>query len=122
MVPLHDNARRYIDRDGPGFIERYVEVLALAFTIAVSLVSGAIALYRHRTQVRKDRVDHYYTRLIDIREAMPARAATESRRDVLAVQREVLDLLIDERVAVDAGFVAFVNLSNQMLDEPDRQR
>jgi TRAP-type uncharacterized transport system substrate-binding protein len=122
MVPLHDGARRYIDRDGPGFIERYVEVLALAFTIAVTLVSGAIALYRHRTQVRKDRVDHYYTRLIDIREAMPTRPATESRRDVLAVQREVLALLIDERVAADAGFVAFVSLSNQMLDELDRQR
>ena len=32
MLPLHDGARRYIDRDGPGFVERYVEVLALTFT------------------------------------------------------------------------------------------
>jgi hypothetical protein len=117
MLPLHDGARRYLDRDGPGFIERYVELLALAFTIAVSLASGAVALYRRRTQARKDRVDHYYARLIDIREAMMERSNAELRREVLAVQREVLDLLIDERVAADAGFVAFVSLSNQMLDE-----
>ncbi len=57
MFPLHAGTRRYLDRDKPGFIERYVEVLALTLTIVITLLSGAFALYRQRLQVRKDRVD-----------------------------------------------------------------
>ncbi len=117
MLPLHPGARRFIDREGPGFVERYAEVLALSFTIVVSLISGAIALYRYRTQVRKDRVDHYYAKLLDIRESIGSGDRPACRQRVLDVQREVLDLLIDERVAADAGLLAFISLSNQMLDE-----
>ncbi|MEM1188380.1 MAG: TAXI family TRAP transporter solute-binding subunit [Pseudomonadota bacterium] len=122
MLPLHPGARRFIDREGPGFIERYAEVLALTFTITVTLLSGAIALYRYRTQVRKDRVDHYYAKLLEIREALPTLGRSSSRQRVLDVQREVLDLLIDERVAADASLLAFISLSNQMLDELDARR
>ncbi len=118
MLPLHEGTRRYLDRDAPGFIERYVDVLALYFTIIITVLSGAIALYRHRKQVRKDRVDEYYTQLLDIRERMrDAGARSKCFEEVLAVQREVLELLVEERIAADASLLAFVNLSNQMLGE-----
>ncbi|MEM9208445.1 MAG: hypothetical protein AAGA61_04325, partial [Pseudomonadota bacterium] len=122
MLPLHSGSRRYLDRDGPGFIERYVEILALYFTVIVTLLSGAFALYRYRSQIKKDRVDRYYARLIEIRDGVSTEGADASRDKVLAVQREVLDLLIDERVAADASLVAFVSLSNQLLDELDRKQ
>ena len=39
----------------------------------------------------------------------------------LAVQHEVLNLLIDERVAADVSLVAFLSLSNQIINELDRR-
>ena len=123
MLPPHESTRRYLDRDGPTFIERYVEVLALYFTIFVTAVSGLIALYRYRQRVRKDRVDAYVQNLLDIRDA--ARTEGQSadlatyREQVLGVQHEVMDLLINERIEADASLVAFMSLSNQLLQELD---
>jgi len=118
MLPLHPGARRFLDRDAPGFVERYVDLLALYFTIFLTLLSGSIAIYRYRSQVRKDRVDSYFQQLLDVRKALDGgHGRTECRQKVLAVQHEVLELLIDERVAADASLVAFISLSNQLLTE-----
>lgn len=120
MLPLHSGARRYLDRDRPGFIERHVDLLALYLTIMLAALSGGIALYRYRSQVRKDRVDVYYSQLLDIRRDMSNAHTSDyaaCKNKVLDVQREVLDLLIDEQIAADTSLVAFISLSNQMIDE-----
>ncbi len=125
MFPLHAGTRRYLDRDKPGFIERYVEVLTLIFTIVITLLSGAFVLYRHRSQVRKDRVDVYYSQLLEIRRDMERTnthtAMRSYRKRALDVQQEVLNLLIDERVAADTSLMAFLSLSNQIINELDRR-
>ena len=125
MFPLHAGTRRYLDRDKPGFFERYVEVLALILTLVITLLSGAFALYRHRLQVKKDRVDVYYSQFLEIRRDME-RTSTHTvlrtyHKRALDVQHEVLNLLIDERVAADASLVAFLSLSNQIINELDRR-
>ena len=122
MLPLHPGTRRYIDRDRPGYLERNAEVIALVFTVLVTLASGTIALYRYRAQVRKDRVDEYYQRLLDIRSQIEAAHGDADtllacRGKVLNVQREVLDLLVDERIAADLSMIAFITLSNQIINE-----
>lgn len=125
MLPLHEGTRRYLDRDRPGFIERHVDVLALYFTIVITVLTGGFAVFRYRSQVRKDRVDVFYTRLLLIRDKMQnaddGSLFAGCYDDVLDVQREVLDLLIDERIAADTSLIAFVNLSNQMIDELERR-
>ena len=125
MFPLHAGTRRYLDRDKPGFIERYVEVLALILTIVITLLSGVFTLYRHRSQARKDRVDVYYSQLLEIRRDMEGTNTHTALRSyhqrALDVQHEVLNLLIDERVAADASLMAFLSLSNQIINELDRR-
>jgi len=125
MFPLHVGTKRYLDRDKPGFVERYVEVLALILTIVITLLTGAFALYRHRSQVRKDRVDVYYSQLLEIRRDMEgtnAHTALHSyHKRALDVQHEVMNLLIDERVAADTSLMAFLSLSNQIINELDRR-
>ena len=125
MLPLHEGTRRYLDRDRPGYIERHVDVLALYFTIIFTLLTGGFAYFRYRSQVRKDRVDVFYAQLLVIRDKMqnseePSIFAA-CYKEVLVVQREVLGLLVDERIAADTSLIAFVNLSNQMIDELERR-
>ncbi len=123
MLPIQEGARRFLERDRPGFIERNVEVIALYFTVFITLVSSAIAFYRYRQQVRKDRVDTFFGKLLDVRTKMTAVNADyrACREEVLDVQRQVLDLLINEQISADASLIAFISQSNQILDELSRQ-
>ncbi len=123
MLPIQDGARRFLERDRPGFIERNAEVIALYFTVFITLFSSAIAVYRYRLRVRKDRVDTFFDKLLDVRRNMTAVDADypACREEVLDVQRQVLNLLINEQIAADASLIAFVSQSNQMLDELDRK-
>jgi hypothetical protein len=122
MLPIHEGSRRFLDRDRPGLIERNVEVIALCFTVLITLISGALALYRHRMQVRKDRVDMFFGRLLEIRNQMadPDVDFVACKDRVLDVQGQVLDLLVNEKIAADASLIAFMSHSNQILDELDR--
>lgn len=123
MLPIQDGARRFLERDRPGFVERNAEVIALYFTVFITLVSSAIAVYRHRVQVRKDRVDTFFGKLLDVRQRMTDADNDYQafREEVLDVQQQVLNLLIDERIAADASLIAFMSQSNQLLNELDRR-
>ncbi len=122
---LHPGARRYIERDKPSFLERYAELLALAFAVAIALVSAAIGVYKHRKQRQKDHVDVYYGKILALRaEIEPDRTAEELQvlqQDVMNVQREVLTLLIDERISADTTLTVFLDLSNRVLNELDHR-
>ena len=122
--PLHVGTRRFLDRDKPGFVERNVDVLALSLTVLAMLLSGIYAYYRHRVQLKKDRFDVYYQRLLELRSAAEGMSDEAlllvQKKRVLDVQQEVLGLLIDERIAADSNLVAFLSLSNQILNELDR--
>ena len=80
---------------------------------------------QHRSQVRKDRVDVYYSHLLEIRRDMEGTNTHTALRSyhqrALDVQHEVLNLLIDERIAADASLMAFLSLSNQIINELDRR-
>lgn len=121
MFPLHDGSRRFLNRDEPGFIEKNVDIIALIFTLIVAFGSGLFTFYRRHMQIKKDRVDTFYSKLLVVRgEAETTSDHSELRAlrmQAVAVQQEVLQLLIDERVSADAGLVAFLSLSNQIIDE-----
>lgn len=121
MLPLHEGSRQFLDKDEPGFIEKHVDIIALVFTLIAALLSGIFTLYRRHQQEKKDRVDKFYSKLLGVRDN--AHQTTEHaklkmyRKQALGVQHEVLQLLIDERVTADAALVAFISLSNQIIDE-----
>lgn len=125
MLPLHTGSRRFINRDEPGLIERYVDIIALLFTLAIAIGSGIYTLYRRHLQVKKDRLDRYYTQLLQVRSEANANSEVAQIRDsklkAVSVQEEVLNLLIEERVSADASLVAFLSLSNQIINELDQR-
>ncbi|MFK7733399.1 MAG: TAXI family TRAP transporter solute-binding subunit [Pseudomonadales bacterium] len=118
-LPMHPGATRYFNRDAPGYLERYAELLAFIITAVVALTSLLVALIRMRRQARKDRIDVYLDQLIKLRKTMDENDATAESvtRDVKDLQATVAEMVVQERIAADSSFVAFINLSNQVLTE-----
>ena len=63
VLPLHEGARRYYERDKPSFLQENAEVLALYLTILAGIVSLLLRLNNRR---QKQRVDAYNRELIAI--------------------------------------------------------
>ncbi|MEM0953000.1 MAG: TAXI family TRAP transporter solute-binding subunit [Pseudomonadota bacterium] len=118
-MALHPGAKRYRDRDLPGFLERYAEVLALATSVVIALGSVLVAWQRYRRQSRKDRLDTYYQQLLDQRQSLQEGSSTASQvmQKARAIQSEVMALVIEERIDADSSLIAFLTLSNRLLDE-----
>ena len=118
-LPLHPGARRYLDRNEPAFIERYAEVLALAFTLVIAAGSASLAVERRRRQARKDRLDNYYQQILGVRPLADANAQERRAANlaIRAIQAEVFDLVVADRIEADGALVAFLTLSNQALAE-----
>lgn len=118
-MPLHPGARHYRDRDMPGFIERYSQVMGMAATVIIATVSLLMAWRRHRKQQRKDKLDTYYQKLLGYRDTLPESAADRATlaAQVRATQAEVMEAVIAERIDADGALLAFLSLSNQVLVE-----
>ena len=116
-LPLHTGSRRYFERNAPGFIERYVDVIALVMTIVLTGASGAIGWVHRRRRARKERVDRYLIAVRGIRKALRAGRAIDTRADIDSIESEVLDLVANEKIEVDAGLIAFLQLCASVRTE-----
>jgi hypothetical protein len=115
----HPGAIRYLQREAPGFFERYAELFALLITVIVAASSLLIALLRVRNKAKKDRIDIYFDELLNLRDALTnsTLGGQEAFDKVLELQSKVTRLVSDERIAADSSFVGFITLSNQVLQE-----
>ncbi|MEH6608031.1 MAG: hypothetical protein V7696_01585 [Halioglobus sp.] len=118
-LALHSGAARFRDRDQPGLLERYAEVFGMAATLAFALISGTVAWRRHRRQSRKDRLDKHYAAVMDQRPHLAGDTAEkeEALAEIRAIQTTVMQLVIEERIDADGALLAFLSLSNQLLQE-----
>lgn len=120
-LPLHSGVRRYVEKDHPSFVERYVEVIALAITLIAGLGSGLITLYNYRRNKKKDRIDVYYNRAMALRARVEHSADADEladiEREIRGLQEEVMALLVDERLDANHALSIFMTLSSQVLTE-----
>jgi hypothetical protein len=121
VLPWHPGAQRYRDRDLPGFLERFAERIGLLLTLIIALGSVAVAVQRRRKQGRKDRLDQYYQRVLACRSGAAGNATQgeNAKATIRAIQAEVFELVVAERIDADSALVAFLALSNQLLAESD---
>jgi TRAP-type uncharacterized transport system substrate-binding protein len=108
--PLHNGARRYLNRDEPGLLERYAESINLLVYIAFLLLTGVLGLARWGARRKKGRVDEFYLRVLDIR-----RRANDGGREQLlaeldALEQEAFEALVAEKLAADESFRIFTDL------------
>lgn len=110
-LPLHDGARRYMNRDHPGFLERHIDLIALVTTLVLAAASASIGWIHRRRRARKERIDRYLTALLDARARMVAGEASGGIDRLDTIEKEVLELVVSEKIEIDAGLLAFLQLS-----------
>lgn len=109
-LPLHRGARRYIERDLPSFIERYVEVIALITTLLMATASGVFGWLHRRKRTRKERVDTQLIAVLALRARMRSGEAGDWRAELDLIEKDVLELVVTEQVEIGAGLIAFLQL------------
>ena len=117
--PLHEGSRQYLEKDEPSFLERYAELIGVLFSIAIALTSGLLSLTKWRKQTKKDRIDVYYKKIIDIKNDIPKlRSSREARQKILELQREqdkAFELLIDEKLQANESFRIYMELNKEII-------
>jgi hypothetical protein len=119
--PLHNGARTYLDRDEPGFLERYAELVGVMFSIIVAIVSALISLSRWQKQKKKDRVDVFYKVLMDIKKELPKIKTVHDGslkvKEIQQSQNKAFEMLINEELEANESFRIFMELSKETIDE-----
>lgn len=116
---LHAGTQDYLQRSEPTFVERYSGVAEVLVTLMIAVISAALAGIRIYNRRRKNRIDHYYSKLIDIRKSI-SNTMQESERQQAAekvreLQDEGFELLVNEKLAADESFRIFITLCNDVI-------
>ena len=79
--------------------------------------SGLLGWWRHSKRKRKDRLDAYYAKALALRAALGPNNHAAIGVQLAALQAEVLSLVVDEGIDADGALVAFLLLTNRIMDE-----
>jgi len=116
---LHGGTLDYLNREAPTVYERYSGVAEVIVTLILALASATVAGVRIYNRYRKNRIDSFCIRAIELRDSLADGAGGAERREVVAqlrdLQTEAFSLLADEKLAADESFQIFITLSNDAI-------
>jgi len=112
--PLHNGVKMYLDRAKPSFLQKYAEVMALIITITVLLFGGLTSLSNWQKQRKKDRIDIYYQKVINLDPAINDAKSSQQLHNIetqlFFIRDEAFDLLIKEKLSADESFNIFLRV------------
>jgi len=91
----------------------------VAVTVLIALISAAFAAMRLYKMQRKNRIDRYYSEVIDIRHKAE-QSTDDAERSGLTerlkkLQDQAFSELVNEKLAANESFRIFITLSNDVL-------
>ena len=120
---VHSGAQSYLQRNEPTMYERYSGVAEVVVTLFVALASATVAGIRIYRMRRKNRIDTFYKRAMEIRREAAGSDDKEAcgrlADDLRSLQETAFSQLMDEKLAADESFRIFITLSNDVLEEID---
>jgi hypothetical protein len=123
--PLHKGTRNFLAREEPSFFERYAELIGVIFSILVVLWGGISAFNRRLRRAKKDRIDVYYTDVLEIEKRIENSEEVETlleiAQQVKDLKAHAFDQLIKERLIADESFRIFISLANESLALAERK-
>lgn len=118
---LHAGTLDYLNREAPTVYERYSGVAEVVVTLILALASATVAGVRIFNRYRKNRIDSFCIRAIELRDSVASDSSAAERAGVVAqlrdLQTEAFGLLADEKLAADESFQIFVTLSNDAITQ-----
>jgi len=103
VLPAHPGARRYYDREKPGFFRENARVVSAALYTIVILSSGLLALRTYWLKIRRVRMSDYTHRLMkvseQVREESDLGRLLENKHHLMDVLTEVVVELDKDRVS-----------------------
>lgn len=119
--PIANGSRIYVDRDEPGFLERYAEILGLSFTLLLTIISAVVSFTRWNNLRKKNRIDIFYTELMDIKSSITTTNNLDEGFKLInrikQNQSKAFDMLIDEKLLANESFKIFMDLSKETMNE-----
>ena len=117
--PLHEGARVFLDRDEPGFLERYAELVGVMFSIVIAIASALISLSKWQRQKKKDRVDIFYRELMEIKNSSFSTSVdgVQKIKGIQESQNKAFDMLINEELEANESFRIYMELSKETIHE-----
>jgi TRAP-type uncharacterized transport system substrate-binding protein len=112
IFPLHEGTSAYLNRNQPSFWERYAEIIGLVGSVLVVLTGWISRRYSQWKQRRKDKIDEYYLRVMEISDKAHHGHVGDEELSVLLeelrqIRNHAFKLLVNEHVAADNAFVIF---------------
>lgn len=120
--PLHEGARRYLERDEPGVLERYAETINMLVYVTFLVLTGLLGLARWRARRKKDRIDTYYQTALAIRERAEGEDPDKLLEELRALEESAFEALIAERLAANESFRIFTDLLQRTRASIERNR
>ena len=121
IFPLHEGARRYIERDEPGFLEKHTGLIGILLTLLIGSMSGLYTVLNYRAIKKKNIIDKYYAHLIDIRERIDEQVSGEDIDEELSKikdrQNETIALVIDEKLSANESYLVYMRLVDLVSKE-----
>ncbi len=115
--PLHRGARQYLNRDEPGFLERYAEALNFIVYLSALSVTGLLGFGRWRARRRKDRIDSFYLRVLELRRESAFADPLEQLNKLEKIEEEAFAGLVAEKLSADDSFRIFTELAEGLRRE-----
>ncbi|MGI9325184.1 MAG: hypothetical protein ACR2PZ_08205, partial [Pseudomonadales bacterium] len=101
--------------------ERFADVVDAGVTVFLALLSGGFALMRYLSVRRKNRIDGFYAKLLELRargrEGVDPAARINAVRQAQALEEEAFQLLMAEKLAADESFRIFITLAQDVQRE-----
>ncbi|MDG2214826.1 MAG: TAXI family TRAP transporter solute-binding subunit [Verrucomicrobiota bacterium] len=116
QFPLHAGAENYYQRNEPGFLRTYAELIALAITVLLLLWSALTWTRRWYEQHRKNRIDTYYQAVEDIicrlHDGTDMGEIDELENELLKIRKRASGELVKEQLAADESYIIYQNMLN----------
>lgn len=119
--PLHAGMTMYRERHAPTFVEKNSDLFGLLLSILVAMAGAISALMKWNARRRKDRIDEYYLKAIEIskrtgslRAGVECQAALEALHEL---RNDAFDKLVGEKLAADESFRIFISLVDATVGE-----
>ncbi|MBT1698441.1 hypothetical protein KK083_16240 [Fulvivirgaceae bacterium PWU4] len=126
LFPLHAGTVAYLNRNQPSFWERYSELVGLAVSILAVIVGAISTSYHKLKQRKKDRIDEYYKRIIEIDDRAHALSVTRQElesmlQELSHIRKRAFQLLVSERIEANHAFIIFLLLMQSTVQRIDTE-